>query len=389
MPSSSPVTQPGPSSSSPAPQQPVQATVETPTALPAGGAVTSGTQVTLTSTTASAEVYYTTDLSEPTTSSTRYTGPITITSNTTIKAVAIKTGSKNSPVARFEYTVNMPILLPDSIQPMTEGEFYTGSVAKLSGGTGAVTYAVTDGALPEGLTLNPITGEITGIPSVSGGYDFTISATDSATPPATETNQYTGTISPALSSKTPLDLINEAAESGDWTAVDESIFAAAGITGVTSEYLSGIQGILQDYDYPSRALPKDQSQIQTIVNETINLTLINYYFAYGYGTEPTKETFELAGLTGVTDANLADIIAHLQSKYRGAGGEPGGDPGGFPGGFPSDDSGEIPGDGSGGFPGGFPGDGSGGSLYSGSSKQEVQAVIDEYLAIWGQMNLLE
>lgn len=297
VPSSPPVTQPGPSSSSPAPQQPIQATVETPTALPAGGAVKSGTQVALTSTTASAEVYYTTDLSEPTNSSTRYTGPITITSNTTIKAVAIKTGSKNSPVARFEYTVKMPILLPDSIQPMTEGELYTGSVAKLSGGTGAVTYAVTDGALPEGLTLNPITGEITGIISVSGGYDFTISATDSATPPATETKQYTGTISPALSSKTPLDLINEAAESGDWTGVDESIFAAAGITGVTSEYLSGIQGILQDYDYPSRALPKDQSQIQTIVNETINLTLINYYFAYGYGTEPTKETFELAGLT--------------------------------------------------------------------------------------------
>lgn len=84
---------------------------------------------------------------------------------------------------------------------------------------------------------------------------------------------------------------------------DEMTFSDAGITGVTSENLYGIQGILQDYDYPLRAQPKNKSQIQTIVTETIYLTAINHYFAYGYGNEPDKEAFDLAGLVGVTDLN--------------------------------------------------------------------------------------
>jgi len=222
--------------------QTVQATVETPAALPAGGAVTSGTQVILTSATGSAAVYYTTDLSEPTASSTPYTGPIILTGSTTIKAIAVKPGSKNSSVARFEYTVAMPFVLPDTIAPLTEDQPYAGSVAKLSGGTGTVTYAVTNGALPAGLALDPSTGAITGTPSISGAYQFTIGATDSATPPATATMLYTGNIAPSLSG-TSLDLINEAAASGDWDEVTETTFADAGVTGVTSEYLPGIQGI--------------------------------------------------------------------------------------------------------------------------------------------------
>ncbi|MBO9598672.1 MAG: chitobiase/beta-hexosaminidase C-terminal domain-containing protein, partial [Cohnella sp.] len=318
----------------------------TPTADPASGVVASGTQVSL-SATGGATIHFTTDLSEPTPSSTPYTGPIVITGSTTIKAIAVKLGSTNSSVARFDYTVAMPILLPDTISPMTVGQPYAGSVAKLSGGTGAVTYAVTNGALPAGLNLNPGTGEISGTPSASGAYDFTIGATDSATPPATATKPYTGNITPAVSG-TPLDLINEAAASGDWTGISETTFAEAGITGVTSEYLYGIQGILQDYDYPSAALPKTAATIQSIVTGTINLTLINNYFAYGYGTEPDRETFERADLDGVTDLNIADIVAYLQSQY-------GGGPGG-----------------------GGPGGGSGG-LYSGSSKQDIQNAINDYL----------
>src|SRR5690606_6634183 len=148
-------------------------------------------------------------------------------------------GMTNSSVASFEYTVTMPIVLPDLISPLTEGESYTGSVAKLSGGTGAVTYAVSNVALPAGLTLNPSTGEISGTPSVSGAYSFTISATDSATPPATVTRQYTVNITPTFA-KTPLDLINEASASGLWDDVDDMTFADAGVTGITSENLYNV-----------------------------------------------------------------------------------------------------------------------------------------------------
>ncbi|MEK0314891.1 chitobiase/beta-hexosaminidase C-terminal domain-containing protein [Cohnella sp. 56] len=300
---------------------PVQATVETPAALPASGAVTSGTQVTLTSATASATVYYTTDLSDPTTSSTPYTGPIVITSSTTIKAIAVKPGSTNSSVASFEYTVALPIVLPDSISPSTsaEGQPYTGSVAKLSGGTGAVTYAVTSGALPLGLTLNPSTGEIAGTPSVSGEYHFAITATDSAMPPATVTLPYTVTIAPSLS-KTALALINAASESGDWNHVDVTTFADAGVTGVTSVNLYSVQYYLDPAVSTHSPLPRTLADIQAIVDETIQAMTVDAIYAYlnpfGGGSAPTVEVFARAGITGVDAANLDAILDELRLAYQ-------------------------------------------------------------------------
>jgi hypothetical protein len=308
---------------------PVQATVETPTAFPAGGAVTSGTHVTLASATVSAVVYYTTDLSEPNTSSTLYTEPIIITSSTTIKAIAVKPGSTNSSVARFEYSVTIPIELPDSIAPMAEGQPYTGSVAKLSGGTGDVIYEVADGALPAGLTLHAGTGEITGTPTVSGEHQFTIRATDSATPPATVTMQYTVNITPAPS-KTPLDLINEASASGEWDNIDEMTFANAGITGVTSENLYNVQYYLDPTVTTHSPLPRTLADIQAIVDETIQemmvIAIYNYLNPYGGGSRPTVEVFARAGITGVDASNLEAILDELSLAYQEAKWDPFGTP---------------------------------------------------------------
>ena len=47
-----------------------------------------------------------------------------------------------------------------------------------SGGSGSHTYAITAGSLPAGLSLNPTTGEISGVPSVSGSGTVTVSVTD-------------------------------------------------------------------------------------------------------------------------------------------------------------------------------------------------------------------
>jgi len=49
-----------------------------------------------------------------------------------------------------------------------------------SSGVAPYTYSVTSGALPAGLTLNPSTGVISGTPTTSNTYGFTITATDSA-----------------------------------------------------------------------------------------------------------------------------------------------------------------------------------------------------------------
>src|SRR5207247_4091703 len=52
------------------------------------GFFTSSTNVTLTTPTPGAEIFYTTDGTEPTTSSSLYTGPLTLSSTVTLKAKA-------------------------------------------------------------------------------------------------------------------------------------------------------------------------------------------------------------------------------------------------------------------------------------------------------------
>jgi hypothetical protein len=59
----------------------------------------------------------------------------------------------------------------------TAGSPYSDLVA--AGGNPAPTYAVTAGALPPGLALDPVTGAITGTPTVAGVYQFTVTATNS------------------------------------------------------------------------------------------------------------------------------------------------------------------------------------------------------------------
>lgn len=83
----------------------IAAPVATPTASPIGGAVASGTTVSLSTTTEGARIHYTTDGSTPSAASTLYGGPISITGATTIKAIAVKAGMTNSGVMAETYTV--------------------------------------------------------------------------------------------------------------------------------------------------------------------------------------------------------------------------------------------------------------------------------------------
>jgi len=71
-----------------------------------------------------------------------------------------------------------------------------------SGGTPAVTWAVTVGTLPAGLTLNAATGAITGTPTTAGMSSFTAQATDSGTPQQIATKQFNIIINPVLAIST-------------------------------------------------------------------------------------------------------------------------------------------------------------------------------------------
>jgi hypothetical protein len=64
-----------------------------------------------------------------------------------------------------------PATLPNGVV----GLLYSRTITA-SGAPGPYTFAVTAGALPDGLTLNPVTGVLSGVPTTVGTFNFTISA---------------------------------------------------------------------------------------------------------------------------------------------------------------------------------------------------------------------
>ena len=92
-------------------------TVANPTFSPAGGTFTTAQIVTISCSTSGAIIYYTTNGSTPSTSSTMYNGPITISETTTLKAIAIKDGTQSN-VATATYTIG-----GDEPMPTGNGSF--------------------------------------------------------------------------------------------------------------------------------------------------------------------------------------------------------------------------------------------------------------------------
>ncbi len=87
---------------------PVPVVTATPTVSPAAGTYTSAQTVTVEDATAGAIIYYTTDGSQPTTNSTRYSAPIAVDATTTLRVLAIASGATPSDVLTATYTITPP-----------------------------------------------------------------------------------------------------------------------------------------------------------------------------------------------------------------------------------------------------------------------------------------
>ena len=124
-------------------------TVATPTITPNGGELKYGNNtVTIACATDGATIYYTTNGATPTTSSTKYTGAFTLTSNATVKAIAVKTGWNNSSVASASFTYTVETVATPVIAP-NGGEIEAGTTISISCATsGATIYYSTNGAEP-------------------------------------------------------------------------------------------------------------------------------------------------------------------------------------------------------------------------------------------------
>ncbi len=114
---------------------------------PAGGSYGPGLQVTMSSATPGASIFYTTDGSNPSPASTLYTGAISVSTTTTINAIAVENGFLESAVSSATYTISDQTAVPQAA-PAPGTYTTTQSVSLTDTTANATIYYTTNGATP-------------------------------------------------------------------------------------------------------------------------------------------------------------------------------------------------------------------------------------------------
>jgi sugar lactone lactonase YvrE len=142
-----------------------------------------------------------------------YTGSLVLTDNDLNAAApgyAMQTIVLNGTGRGAQITLN-----PTSLPAATYETAYSVAIAA-SGGTAPYTYSLSSGSLPTGLTLSSSSGTISGTPTVTGSFSFTIKATDSNN--LNGTQNYTLTVNAATPTISISDIPSSAIYGGSFTA---------------------------------------------------------------------------------------------------------------------------------------------------------------------------
>jgi len=115
--------------------------------------------LTISDPTPGAVIYYTTNGSAPTAGSTPYAGPITVSSNQTISAIASASGYGNSAIVSASYTLNVPAAAPPAFSVSAGAYTSSFSLTLTSSTPAAQIFYTTDGSSPT-THSNSFTGTI-------------------------------------------------------------------------------------------------------------------------------------------------------------------------------------------------------------------------------------
>ena len=149
-------------------------TVAVPAFTPIGGEFEGSQSVSIKCSTWGAEIRYTTDGSEPTASSARYSSQVTLNASTTLKARAFKDGwsPSGTAVAVFTKKVAPPVKLPTPTISPAESRFVGSCTVTLTcSDANATIYYTTDGSVP-----TVASSKYTKAFTVSQTGDFTVNA---------------------------------------------------------------------------------------------------------------------------------------------------------------------------------------------------------------------
>jgi hypothetical protein len=166
------------------------------------------------------------------------TPTVTGTSSFTVKVTDSETPTARSATANLSIVIsNLPPLqiTTTSLPSGTDHSPYNATV-NATGGLQPYSWSITAGALPAGLNLNSITGQISGTPSATGTFNFTLAVTDSENP-AVET---TASLSITINAGPPL-LLNTSSlpEGSGATPYSATLSASGGVPPYSWSIASG------------------------------------------------------------------------------------------------------------------------------------------------------
>lgn len=205
-------------------------------------------------------------------------------------------GGTSSP-ATVTITVNKPTLallpaagvLPGATAGMSYSQTVTASL-----GTAAYSYAVTAGALPTWMTLNPTTGALSGMPTAAGTANFTVTATDGYGAVGSAAYSLTTVGTPQLS----IDDVSQDEDNAGAFTFTVSLDQPAGAGGVTFDIATANDTATSPSDYVAKSL----------TGETIpaGATSLTFDVAVNGDTDfEADETF-FVNVSNVTGASVTD-----------------------------------------------------------------------------------
>ena len=127
----------------------IESQVAAPSFSPAQGTYPTSQTVTISTTSAGATIYYTTNGTPPTKSSTEYTAPIPVSTTTTIQAIAVASGFFDSTVSSATYTIGSATATATPVFSLASGTYSSAQNVTISDATpGAAIYYTTNGTAP-------------------------------------------------------------------------------------------------------------------------------------------------------------------------------------------------------------------------------------------------
>jgi hypothetical protein len=148
-------------------------------------------------------------------------------------SVQVEDSANSTNMAAHTFSIHIadPLSITTASLPNgTDDVSYSATVAA-AGGLAPLTYSVSAGALPAGLSLDANSGAITGTPTTGGSFNFTVQVGDSLNPEQTATQAFTVLILEISGSNPPDGTVG--------TAYSQSLSATGGVGGLTWSVAAG------------------------------------------------------------------------------------------------------------------------------------------------------